>query len=132
MKTLDTSINENKPPDELDESPFKKTEKRNNANENKLKLPTQCCPNCFCDCKAKYGAKYQSEQADKENANESTKQQVYAPNAKNCKKCKYVKPRSCMISGGVELVPLLARRRAMQRPISLSTTDVTKYPVEKK
>lgn len=33
-----------------------------------------------------------------------------------------------MITGGVELVPLLAKRRAMQRPISLSTTDVTKYP----
>jgi hypothetical protein len=28
---------------------------------------------------------------------------------------------------GVELVPLLARRRAQQRPISLSTTDVTKF-----
>lgn len=27
---------------------------------------------------------------------------------------------------GVELVPLLARRRAFERPISLSTTDVTK------
>lgn len=37
-----------------------------------------------------------------------------------------------MIAGGVELVPHLARRRAMQRPISLSTTDVTKYPTEKK
>lgn len=48
------------------------------------------------------------------------------------RKCKYVKPRTCMITGGVELVPLLARRRAMQRPISLSTTDVTKYPTEKK
>lgn len=28
--------------------------------------------------------------------------------------------------GGVELVPLLARRRGMHRPISLSSTDVTK------
>lgn len=42
------------------------------------------------------------------------------------KKPKYIKPRSCMITGGVELVPLLAKRRAMQRPISLSTTDVTR------
>lgn len=42
------------------------------------------------------------------------------------------KQRNCMITGGVELVPLLAKRRAMQRPISLSTTDVTKYPTERK
>lgn len=28
--------------------------------------------------------------------------------------------------GGVELVPLLARRRGMHRPVSLSSTDVTK------
>lgn len=41
---------------------------------------------------------------------------------------KYPRTRMCMITGGVELVPLLAKRRAMQRPISLSTTDVTKYP----
>lgn len=40
----------------------------------------------------------------------------------------YPKTRNCMITGGVELVPLLAKRRAMQRPISLATTDVTKYP----
>lgn len=31
--------------------------------------------------------------------------------------------------GGVELVPLLARRRANNRPISLSSTDVTKRTV---
>lgn len=34
--------------------------------------------------------------------------------------------RNCMITGGVELVPLLAKRRSQQRPISLGTTDVTK------
>ncbi|BFF92027.1 uncharacterized protein DMAD_10172 [Drosophila madeirensis] len=32
----------------------------------------------------------------------------------------------CGEGGGVELVPLLARRRGMHRPISLSSTDVTK------
>lgn len=32
-----------------------------------------------------------------------------------------------MISEGVELVPLLAKRRAQHRSTSLSTTDVTKY-----
>lgn len=154
LKTLDTSAVEQKPLQELDESPFKKTEKHNtnsnnNATDSKPKLPSQCCPNCFCDCKAKYSVKHQTvanDQVNKENkvtiANESTKQQqqqpqphqqlVHAPNAKHCKKCRYVKPRSCLITGGVELVPLLARRRALQRPISLSTTDVTKYPTEKK
>lgn len=33
-----------------------------------------------------------------------------------------------LISGGVELVPLLAKRRE-ERPISLSTTDITKYKI---
>ncbi|GAB0093603.1 uncharacterized protein DMENIID0001_087670 [Sergentomyia squamirostris] len=40
---------------------------------------------------------------------------------------KDLRSRSYMISGGVELVPLLAKRRAQERPISLSSTDVTKY-----
>lgn len=52
--------------------------------------------------------------------------------AKKGQKCKHTKSRTCMITGGVELVPLLARRRAAQRPISLSTTDVTKYPDDNK
>ncbi|XP_058444832.1 uncharacterized protein LOC131426254 isoform X3 [Malaya genurostris] len=34
--------------------------------------------------------------------------------------------RNCMITGGVELVPLLAKRRSQPRPISLGTTDITK------
>lgn len=38
--------------------------------------------------------------------------------------------RPSMISGGVELVPLLAKRRD-DRPISLSTTDITKYKINK-
>uniref|UniRef100_A0A1B0BMH9 Uncharacterized protein n=1 Tax=Glossina palpalis gambiensis TaxID=67801 RepID=A0A1B0BMH9_9MUSC len=33
---------------------------------------------------------------------------------------------SCVGNNGVELVPLLARRRAYNRPISLSSTDITK------
>ncbi|XP_055537476.1 uncharacterized protein LOC129725530 isoform X2 [Wyeomyia smithii] len=39
---------------------------------------------------------------------------------------KVVPTRNCMITGGVELVPLLAKRRSQARPISLGTTDVTK------
>lgn len=38
--------------------------------------------------------------------------------------------KASMISGGVELVPLLARRRD-ERPISLSSTDITKYKINK-
>lgn len=40
------------------------------------------------------------------------------------------KKRPSMTSGGVELVPLLAKRRE-DRPISLSTTDITKYKINK-
>lgn len=82
------------------------------------KFPADCCINCFCEC----------------NPREITSKEILENPLSLCehsnrysKKCKYVKPRTCMVSGGVELVPLLARRRALQRPISLSTTDVTKY-----
>jgi len=37
---------------------------------------------------------------------------------------------SLIAGGGVELVPLLAKRRD-ERPISLSTTDITKYKINK-
>ena len=43
------------------------------------------------------------------------------------KKPKEFRSRTFMIAEGVELVPLLAKRRAQQRSTSLSTTDVTKY-----
>jgi hypothetical protein len=38
--------------------------------------------------------------------------------------------KTSMMSGGVELVPLLAKRRD-DRPVSLSTTDITKYKINK-
>lgn len=107
------------------------------------KYPVQCCINCFCDCKPRFDRMQQMPNDGKENLEATTTMMTRKDNPEiasrlcehtnRCaKKCKYVKPRTCMISGGVELVPLLARRRAMQRPISLSTTDVTKYPTEKK
>lgn len=107
-------------------------------------LPVQCCINCFCDCKSKFDRMQQMPNGGKENHemktmttmnrkdNQDIANRLCEHTSRCAKKCKYVKPRTCMISGGVELVPLLARRRAMQRPISLSTTDVTKYPTEKK
>ncbi|XP_055679072.1 uncharacterized protein LOC129787486 isoform X2 [Lutzomyia longipalpis] len=48
-------------------------------------------------------------------------------NPKQKKNGKDTRTRSYMVSGGVELVPLLAKRRAQERSISLSSTDVTKY-----
>jgi hypothetical protein len=39
-------------------------------------------------------------------------------------------PRTSMGGGGVELVPLMAKRRD-DRPVSLSTTDITKYKINK-
>lgn len=123
------------PVEELDESPFKSNNKNaNNSNKpsNAVKLPSQCCAYCFCDCKAKYDSTKLGPQANKENI-VSTAENVASKLIKEGKmppKCS--KQRNCMITGGVELVPLLAKRRAMQRPISLSTTDVTKYPTERK
>lgn len=112
---------------------------RKDANDSYgCKLPTQCCINCFCECNMKYtpqqncGDKENVENAMTRKDNQENGSRLCEHNNRCAKKCKYVKPRTCMISGGVELVPLLARRRAMQRPISLSTTDVTKYPTEKK
>ncbi|XP_055698437.1 uncharacterized protein LOC129798945 isoform X3 [Phlebotomus papatasi] len=53
--------------------------------------------------------------------------EVKPKNTKPKRNGKDLRTRSYMISGGVELVPLLAKRRAQERPISLSSTDVTKY-----
>lgn len=144
-KTLLQTLDQDRltPPKELDESPFVNAADQTRQSKdtvNQLKLPAQCCANCFCDCKAKYLMPQQ--QTEKENLastrsrnlDDSANRLCEHINGSKCikKNCKYVKPRTCMITGGVELVPLLAKRRAMQRPISLSTTDVTKYPTEKK
>lgn len=104
------------------------------------RLPVQCCINCFCDCKPRYDRNDGKENLDMTTTttmpirkdSQDIGNRLCEHTNRCAKKCKYVKPRTCMVSGGVELVPLLARRRAMQRPISLSTTDVTKYPTEKK
>lgn len=91
------------------------------------KLPAQCCANCFCDCKMRNSTNKENSLLRKDQVDSNLTNLN-----KNGKQSRYTKPRICMITGGVELVPLLARRRSMQRPISLSTTDVTKYPTEKK
>lgn len=114
------------------------TNRKDTSDLNRLNLPAQCCINCFCECNMKCAP--QQNICNKENmGNTMTRKDNQENGSRLCehinrcaKKCKYVKPRTCMISGGVELVPLLARRRAMQRPISLSTTDVTKCPTLKR
>ncbi|XP_031633243.1 uncharacterized protein LOC116347013 [Contarinia nasturtii] len=138
-KTLLQTLDPDKKPNECDSKTYI-NESTNVSDVNPLKLPAKCCINCFCDCKTKYTTP-QIDSNGKENMeNPMTRKDSNVENTNRlcehtnrcAKKCKYVKPRTCMITGGVELVPLLARRRAMQRPISLSTTDVTKYPTEKK
>lgn len=89
--------------------------------------PANCCTTCFCDCAVRKASLCA---VDGKNVRSVAHRCEY-PN-RCAKGCKYKKPRTCLISGGIELVPLLARRRAMQRPISLSTTDVTKCSAEKK
>lgn len=72
-----------------------------------------CCPKCCCQC-MDHGP-FEAEQQTKSLDSKLNKPKKYK-----------LKSRNCMITGGVELVPLLAKRRALQRPISLATTDVTK------
>lgn len=132
LQTIDRNNTQQTPKaaDELVEAPYKSNNKiANNPDKpsNSVKLPSQCCANCFCDCKSKYFSTKSGPRANEENetsAAENVASELY--------KVQCSKQRNCLISGGVELVPLLAKRRAMQRPISLSTTDVTKYPTERK
>lgn len=134
MQTLDPDKKPLNQPMETDD----RSKIKDQYDANGSKLPAQCCVNCFCDCKSKYATMQTSGKENVDNAmtrkdNMENVNRLCEHNTNRCaKKCKYVKPRTCLITGGVELVPLLARRRAMQRPISLSTTDVTKYPNEKK
>lgn len=112
-----------------------------------------CCHNCCCGC----GTKFYANKTSPSNENQSPNKKYVKPihdyddsnsprrnqqqNNKSKKQCNNQKTKTsgekerpprikrlCMLNGGVELVPLLARRRAMQRPINLSTTDVTKNP----
>lgn len=91
-----------------------------------------CCTKCCCNCGTKFGDPNGSKKPeskptqDRENTNEHTMKKIR--NQQQRSNEKNSRTRMCMISGGVELVPLLARRRAMQRPFSLSTTDITKCP----
>lgn len=98
-----------------------------------------CCPNCCCRCLLNSHKKYKRKKDTlsykcKDHSISRTKEKNGCV-AKDSNinrnqthhKSKDFRPRQCMITGGVELVPLLARRRALSRPTTLSSTDVTKY-----
>lgn len=135
MQDLDEKIE----PEETKTEQYRQNENGNKKNNSKDVVAACCCTKCCCKFanhdKAHGMQQQQQNNGDKqhekshaENENRNlnpkkfTKQQMQQLREKNAK------TRMCLITGGVELVPLLARRRAMQRPISLSTTDVTKCP----
>lgn len=122
------------------------------------KQPMSCCDKCSCECIKKIeNTILRSNSPPK--AKENYRIDIDEPIYKSPKKTPhYALPQQCnrhqeasddmsskpkpkfspvkkqskssMISGGVELVPLLAKRRE-ERPISLSSTDVTKYKINK-
>lgn len=114
-----------------------------------------CCDKCSCECVKKIeNTILRSPIKEKENnepvqkspkktphyalpqqCNRETRleplQQTSQQSSKNIKQLPTKKlSKTNLISGGVELVPLLAKRRD-ERPISLSTTDITKYKINK-
>lgn len=102
-----------------------------------------CCTKCACVCFNEFLSNENNNNNDNTNIKKEPDTEDILNKVKNdiknaSKNSSYQKhksktclieprPRPCMITNGTELVPLLARRRALQRPISLSTTDVTRY-----
>lgn len=106
------------------------------APEKKESLLTACCSRCICECPAKYGgkAKTDDEYQVKEKHAYPKPIQTAAPGRKSSPLWHGPKKRvfrsddaPCYaITGGVELVPLLAKRRSAAKGNSLPTTDVTR------
>lgn len=107
--------------------------------------PTRCCDVCTCTCPAMILNSSPFKPQQKQNQNKMNDQQQQPQKSKICPRLlRHNKPMDTTTDNsasnlrrdgaitmttngnGVELVPLLARRRAYDRPISLSTTDVTK------
>uniref|UniRef100_A0A336MJU4 CSON000854 protein n=1 Tax=Culicoides sonorensis TaxID=179676 RepID=A0A336MJU4_CULSO len=98
-------------------------------------LLTSCCSQCVCACPARYGKSKTDDFLTVKEKNAYPKPiQTAAPKSMYKKGSPLYHPKKkfrheqseTQFTGGVELVPLLAKRRASPRPISLSTTDVTK------
>ena len=97
-----------------------------------------CCSKCVCQCIQTFeDLCIDNNENRNNNVTFEPDPAVLSENIERLAKPKLVKSkkspekkitpiRNCMISGGVELVPLLAKRRSQPRPISLGTTDVTK------
>jgi hypothetical protein len=90
-----------------------------------------CCSKCVCQCIQTFEDLCidNNENRDTNVTFEPNLERLSKPRSIRSKRSpeKKITPiRNCMIDGGVELVPLLAKRRSQPRPISLGTTDVTK------
>lgn len=111
--------------------------------------PTRCCDMCTCTCPAMAlnSSALKPIQKPNANVNKEQKSKICPRLLRHSKTIETTTDNSANVVGGggggngvggvgvnikmpdnsgVELVPLLARRRAFERPISLSTTDVTK------
>ena len=107
--------------------------------------PTRCCDMCTCTCPtmALNSSALKPIQKPNVNVNKEQKPKICPRLLRHSKTIETTTDNSANVVGGnrgggvgvdikmpdnsgVELVPLLARRRAFERPISLSTTDVTK------
>lgn len=80
-----------------------------------------CCSKCCCNC----GMIFRDEHDTAAGGSGQQQQHVQQQQSHHRPQASRNKPTG---NGGVELVPLLARRRAKQQAIALSTTDVTKLP----
>lgn len=108
--------------------------KASSVNKENVEL-TSCCSQCVCACPSRYGKSKTDDFLTVKEKNAYPKPiQTAAPKSTYKKGSPLYHPKKkfrhqqsdTMMTGGVELVPLLAKRRASPRPISLSTTDVTK------
>ncbi|XP_030244723.1 uncharacterized protein LOC115564497 isoform X1 [Drosophila navojoa] len=111
---------------------------------NKPPKPQRCCELCTCNCPAINSSNSPLKPSRKIPAPPACGLRSPAKECKPHKPCPQLPRGLCAGSttnstslatpdpsaenagGGVELVPLLARRRGLHRPISLSSTDVTK------
>lgn len=98
---------------------------------------TPCCSRCICDCPARYGKSRTDDLlAVRDKSSYPKPIQTAAPRKSSPLYIPKKRTRiglcdsspTYALTGGIELVPLLAKRRSAHKPVSLSTTDVTKMP----
>lgn len=148
LKSINNELNYSKQQQPAVQQPYSKCKSQAGGQ-------TSCCDRCSCECVRKIESTIlKSPPIAKENDEPVRKSPKKAPHYALPQQCnrqerleplqqilqqssKNAKPqpvkklsKTNLISGGVELVPLLAKRRE-DRPISLSTTDITKYKINK-